>query len=262
MIKISVFRADLNPEKCQSYIDGHRKVLEAFGVSQVTSADLSWRTEPHSFLITVDSSETGETLGGGRIQMTGGHVPLPIETAIDKLDTRIYDYVNEKARFGTGEYCGLWNSKKIAGFGIGSILLMRIGISILDQLHVGSLFAFASPATLKRSISIGYKVIKSLGINGTFYYPKEDLLATALIIEDPLQLAGADPEERETIFSLRSQPVQKITEHGPKGAIEVEYDLRIPPESLPNTIPPAEELSLISASHLKHNKEFLFLRGN
>lgn len=227
MIKISVFRADLNPEKCQSYIDGHRKVLEAFGVTQVTSADVSWRNEPYSYLITVDSTETGEVLGGGRIQLTGGSVPLPIETAINDLDLRIFDYVKEKARYGTGEYCGLWNSKKIAGFGIGSILLMRIGIAMLDQLQVGSLFAFASPATVKRSISIGYRVIKELGINGTFYYPKEDLVATSLIIDDPLQLSRADPEEREKIFSLRDHPVQKIWEHGPKGDIEVEYDLRL-----------------------------------
>lgn len=227
MIKISVFRADLNPERCQLYIEGHHKVLEAFGVTQVTSADLSWRNEPYSYLITVDSLETGETLGGGRIQLTGGSVPLPIETAIDRLDPRIFGYVGEKAKYGTGEYCGLWNSKRIAGFGIGSILLMRIGIAMLDQLNVGSLFAFASPATLKRSMSIGYRVITSLGVNGTFYYPKQDLLATALIIDDPIDLTRADSEERAKIFSLRDQPHQKVVEHGPKGEIEVEYDLYI-----------------------------------
>lgn len=237
MVKISVFRADLNPQKCQSYVNGHRKVLEAYGVSQVTSADLSWMDEPYSYLITVDSLEDGETLGGGRIQLTGGGVPLPIETAINDLDVRIFDYVKEKAKFGTGEYCGLWNSKKVAGLGIGSILLMRIGIAILDQLHVGSLFAFASPATLKRSISIGYQVIKSLGVNGTFYYPKEDLLATALIIDDPLTLAGANPAERDRIFDLRANPVQKIIEQGPKGEIEVEYDLRLFEVPASNNVP-------------------------
>ena len=240
-VKIRVFRADKSPDECQRYIDGHRKVLEAYGVTQVTSANLNWLKESYTYIIMVESATSGETLGGARLQLTGGAIPLPIETAIDKMDPKIYEIVKEKAQSGTCEYCGLWNSRKIAGYGVGSILLVRIGIAMLSQLNVTSIFAFCSPATVPISMSVGYRIIRSLGTNGTFYYPKEDLLATALIIEDPLTLSNADPGERDKIFDLRTNPKQRITEHGRRGKIEVTYDLNIPKDEI--IIPANETIS-------------------
>ncbi|MGH2644488.1 MAG: hypothetical protein ACRDE2_11105, partial [Chitinophagaceae bacterium] len=228
-VRIRVFRADKSPDECQRYIEGHRKVLEAYGVTQVTSANLDWLKESFTYIIMVESATTGEALGGARLQLTGGAIPLPIETAIDKMDPRISEFVKEKKQSGTTcEYCGLWNSRKIAGYGVGSILLVRIGIAMLSQLNVGSIFAFCSPATVPISMSVGYSIIRSIGINGTFYYPKEDLLATALIIEDPLTLNDAEHGERDKIFDLRKNPKQRIIEHGRRGEIEVTYDLRMP----------------------------------
>ncbi len=227
MVRISVCRADLNPIECKRYVDGHRKVLEAYGVTQVTSANLDWMNEPYTYLVTVASTETGETLGGARIQVAGGSVPLPIETAIDDMDPRIYERVKEEAQRGTGEYCGLWNSRKIAGYGIGSVVLVRVGIAVMSQLRLNSLFAFCSPATVPISTKVGYQIITSLGNNGTFYYPKEDLLATALILKDPLELKHAAPKEREAIFDLTNNLVQESVEHGRRGKMKIEYDLRI-----------------------------------
>lgn len=229
---IKVFRADKHQEECQSYIEGHHKVLEAYGVTHVTSANLDWLNEPYTYVIIVESADTGEAFGGGRLQLSGGSLPLPIETAIDKLDTRIYDLVKAKSAKGTCEYCGLWNSRQIAGYGVGSIILVRIGIALLSQLNVGSTFAFCSPATVPISMSVGYTVITSLGNNGTFYYPKEDLLATALTIEDPLTLKNADAKERDIIFNLRDNPQQRVIEHGRRGDMEISYDLRIPEDEI------------------------------
>lgn len=232
-VNIRAFRADKNKEDCLRYVDGHRKVLETYGVTHVTSANLNWMHEPYTYVILVEASDSGEILGGGRVQLADSALPLPIETAINDLDTRIFDMVKEKAKRGTGEYCGLWNSRKIAGYGIGSVVLVRIGIAILNQLRVDSLFAFCSPATVPISMSVGYRIITSLGNEGTFYYPKEDLLATALILEDPLELKFADPQERRNILELRNNPVRTTTEKGRKGEIEVSYDLRIAPVGIP-----------------------------
>lgn len=232
MLTIKVFRADSNPEDCRHYIEGHRKVLEAYGVTQVTSANLDWTTEPFSYLILVQSKETGRALGGGRIQLAGGSVPLPLETAIDTLDPRIHDVVKKRIPGRTGEYCGLWNSREVAGYGIGSIFLMRAGVAIIEHLGLGSFFAFASQATYQNSLHLGFKVIRNLGINGLFYYPKEDLIATALIIDDPKELKGATEEDRKRIFHLRENPVQTTLEKGPRGEIEVDYDLRINREDM------------------------------
>lgn len=231
-IKIKVFRADQEPEHCMRYVEGHRKVLEAYGVTQVTSANLDWMHEPYSYIIIVESAEEDRVLGGARVQLASGTVPLPIETAINDLDTRIYDFVKEKALYRTAEFCGAWNSKEVAGYGIGSIFLGRVCISIIMQLKLGSIFAFASPASLKICQRVGFRIIRSLGINGIFYYPKEDLVATALIIEDPLEVLGARDEDRSKILELREKPVQSAIERGPRGEISVDYDLRIRKEDI------------------------------
>lgn len=231
-IKIRVFRADQEPEHCMRYVDGHRKVLEAYGVTQVTSANLDWMHEPYSYIILVESSEDGRVLGGARIQLASGTVPLPIETAINDLDTRIYEFVKQKSFQRTAEFCGAWNSREVAGYGIGSIFLGRVCMSIIIQLRLGSIFAFASPASLKLCQRVGFRIIRSLGINGIFYYPKEDLVATALIIEDPIEILGAQEEDREKILFLRENPVQKSIEKGPRGEIEVDYDLKVRKEDI------------------------------
>lgn len=236
-VNIKVFRADKNKEDCHRYVEGHHKVLESYGVTQVTSANVDWMSEPYSYIIFVEDAEDGRALGGGRIQLEGGSLPIPIITAVEKLDDRIRDFVMQKALFRTGEYCGLWNSREIAGYGIGSIFLMRAGVSIVNQLRLHSLLAFASQATSHNSLRIGFQVVRSLGINGIFYYPKEDLIATVLIIEDPLQLPYAEENERETIMSFRQNPVQDIIEKGPRGKIEVHYNLCIPQEDIIERLP-------------------------
>lgn len=231
-VNIKVFRADKNPEDCLRYVEGHHKVLESYGVTQVTSASVDWMNEPYSYIIFGEDAENGKVLGGGRIQLDGGTLPIPVVNAIEKLDPRIKEYVRQKALYRTGEYCGLWNSREVAGFGIGSIFLMRVGVAVIDQLRLGSLFAFASQATYKNSLNIGFRIIRNLGINGIFYYPKEDLIATALVIDDPIQLSGADQNERDKIFNFRTHPVQRVIESGPRGEIEVDYDLHIREEDI------------------------------
>lgn len=224
-LKVKVFRADTQKTEALKYVDGHRKVLQAYGVTQVTSLKYDWIDEPFTYVILVESDD-GRVMGGGRIQLAGGNIPLPIETAIDDLDPRIFSIVDEKKRNGgAGEYCGLWNSREIAGFGVGSIILIRVGMAVFTQLPLATLFAFASPATLKPSLDVGYRVLTEVGNDGTFYYPKEDLVATALVLDDPSTLKRATDENRATIFGMRHNPVRTVVEKGPKGEIEVDYNL-------------------------------------
>jgi len=68
----------------------------------------------------------------------------------------------------------------------------------------------------------------SLGNNGLFYYPKDDLVATAMRLRNPFDLSNADDAEREKILSLRDNPHQLFEERGPKGMYQLEYNLDIP----------------------------------
>lgn len=224
---IRTFRAIDDPVSCDQYIDGHRKVLEAYGVTKVTSANVEWRYDPDTYVIIVESIDRTKVLGGGRIQIRSAERRMPLEDATAILDSRIYAYVDNIGNHKVAEFCGLWNSKEVAGYGIGSIFLGRIGVAIITQLEITNLMALCSPATLRNCLKVGFEIIRELGNNGTFYYPKEDLLATCLIIKDIINLPTANPIEREAILKLRENPVQESIEMGPKGELKLFYDIRV-----------------------------------
>ncbi len=112
--------------------------------------------------------------------------------------------------------------------GIGSYILSRVGVSITKQLPVVSLFVLCAPITVKMGMRLGCTVEKTLGNNGLFYYPKDDLVATVMRLKDINDISLATPLEQEKILSLRDQPYQTVLEKGPKGEYFVTYDLIIP----------------------------------
>jgi len=228
MIKIRAFRAIDDKATVDRYIEGHRQVLETYGVTRVTSGVIDWVNDPDTYLVIVESLEDGKVLGGGRIQIRTHNLKMPMEDAIAILDERIYEYVETIGNHNVAEFCGLWNSREVAGFGIGSIYLGRIGVAVTKQLGVGNLMALCSPATLKNCLKVGFRIITELGNNGTFYYPKEDLTATALIIEDLENLNHANPFEKIEIYKIRNNLSGTSVEHGPKGEVEFFYELEIP----------------------------------
>ncbi|MBI3235051.1 MAG: hypothetical protein HYZ42_13630 [Bacteroidetes bacterium] len=223
-VKIKIVKPDKHPEYIQKYIDGHAEVLKVVGITKVTSSNNDWVNDPNNYIIYVES-EDGRALGGGRIQIFTPTQKLPMEGAIIEKDANITNVINEYKYYETAEFCGLWNSKEIAGFGIGSIILTRIGVAITSQLNLKCLFALCSPATLNNSRRVGFEVIKSLGNEGTFYYPKENLIATAIFLEDLENLPLAFEEDKMKMEKLRNNPICIEKERGPKGEIEIEYNL-------------------------------------
>ncbi len=227
-IRIRVVRASSSPEETEKYIDGHFKVLESYGVTKVTSADRSWVNNPNVYLLLVESLDEHRTiLGGGRIQLRAKDYPLPLEGAIFEKDESIIGFMQKYDDLDVAEYCGLWNSKMISGYGIGSIYLIRIGVAITSFLKLKNLMAFCSPYTVRNSQSVGFEIIESLGDKGNFLYPKEGLVATIMHIEDVFELPLATPEEKQNIDNLRINPVQIATHDSPKGPLEIHYDLNI-----------------------------------
>jgi len=227
MVKIRAFRATDNYGLCLKFIEGHKRVLDAVGVKQVTSSNDEWAHNPGAFVILVESDDEQKVLGGARVHAAGGSQQLPIEEATGYMDPKIYDTVKFYSQNGTGEVCGLWNSIEVAGLGIGSIFLIRAALAISDQIGLDSMFALCSPYTTRIAGNYGFLVEKTLGNNGTFYYPKIDLLATAVIQKDAPNLPNASVLETERIFDLRKRPLQKTIEQGRKQQVEIDYDLRI-----------------------------------
>ncbi len=225
MLNIRTFRAIDDQESCKIFAEGHAKVLLDYGVTKVTSSSASWFHNPAVYVMIAERTDTLETVGGIRIHIADGITRLPMEDAIAVVDKDVYNLIDRYIAGGTAELCGLWNSKTTAGLGIGSFYLMRAGISAAPRLNLTTLFALCAPHTLKISVDKGFEVEKSIGKEGTFIYPKLDLLATTILIKDLANLPHALPKERDLILDLREKQKLTRTESGPKGDMEIHYDL-------------------------------------
>lgn len=228
-IRIRAFRAINDPATCQKFIDGHRTVLEHHGIQKVTSSNDEWAQNPAVFVIVVESMDGQKLYGGSRVHAANGITPLPIEDATGYMDSKIYDIVAEYAQNGTGELCGLWNSKEVAGLGVGSIFPSIAAVVIAEQIGLTTMFSLCSPATVRFNQWIGSDVLKTVGNDGTFYYPKLDLLATAVFLADAVTLSHAHPREREKMLQLRKQLRSVSMERSPfkNISVKVHYDLAI-----------------------------------
>lgn len=87
--------------------------------------------------------------------------------------------------------------------------------------------AFCSPVIVKKAESVGFKILTSLGQKGTFFYPKEGLIATIMEIKDVNDIASAIDEEKNLIFDLRANPIQLKTDTSRRGDLEIYYDLDV-----------------------------------
>jgi len=228
-IRIRAFRATDDPETCQKFIEGHRKVLENHGISKVTSSNDSWANSRAVFVIVVETLDGEKLYGGARVHAADGITPLPIEAATGYMDDRIYDVIADYAQNGTGELCGLWNSKEVAGLGVGSLFPSRAAVVIAEQIGLDTMFSLCSPATVRFNQWIGSNVLTTVGHSGTFYYPKLDLVATAVFLDDAVNLTKAHPREREKMLYLRKNLVSVSQEKSPFKNVDVtvHYDLQM-----------------------------------
>ncbi len=228
MLKIRAFKATDDLESCKRFAEGHANVLRDYGVTKVTSSKNDWFYNPDVYVVLVETIDGSEVVGGERIHLVNKKFPLPIEEAVSIVDKRIYDLV---ARYSdnqiTGELCGLWNAKLIAGRGV-SWFLTKLGVAIANMISMDSLFVLCAPYTVEMCQKAGFEIETSIGDHGTFNYPKLDLIATALLIKDPETLGYADNSVREEIFNYIRNPLGTIIEAGPKGDTEIEYNILLP----------------------------------
>ena len=68
----------------------------------------------------------------------------------------------------------------------------------------------------------------SVGKDGTFYYPKQDLIATAMMLKDLEILSKAGKEEREAIFAIRENLNTVKTETFRGKDITIHYETEVP----------------------------------
>src|SRR4051812_3477901 len=158
-IRIRAFRATEDLETCKKFIAGHRKVLSIYGIENISSNTFTWIYNPSIFVVVVESLDKEKLFGGARVQAVDGINSLPIEDATAEMDPKIRSVVRYYSQFGTGELSGLWNSKEVAGLGIGSLFPCRASVVIAEQIGLSTMFSLCSPTTVRFNKWIGSRIL-------------------------------------------------------------------------------------------------------
>jgi hypothetical protein len=227
-VRLRAFRAIDEPDTCALFIEGHTHVLTNIGITKVSYSKQEWVYNPGAFVLVVESLDGKRVYGGARVLVSGGSEKLPLEQATCAMDPNVYNLVWKYAKHGTGELCGLWNSREIAGYGVGSIFLIRAAVAIAYQIGLQSLFALCAPYTVKPVEAVGMELESSIGNDGTFYYPKLDLIATTMLLRDTPSLSRAQPEDKEAIMRIRDSWNTIRVEELRGKKITIHYEMRIP----------------------------------
>lgn len=218
------FKAIENRELCEKYLEGHIQVLVNYGITNITTNNKEWMDWDFVYCV-IAEKEDGTVVGGVRTQIADGTHPLPVEKAIGRMDAKIHDIVQHYRPGGVGELCALWNAKEVAGMGL-SIILVRAGIAMLNQVNCNTLMGICADYTLKMFRKVGFVVDNSLGNNGEFVYPNENYVARVLGILNAKDLSTAEEYDRLRMLDLRQNPVQTCIEKGPNDVtMEIEYVL-------------------------------------
>lgn len=226
-VVIRAFRAIDEPELCRKFIEGHERVLLSIGVTKVTSSNYEWTQNPASYVVLCLTKDESRALGGARVHVCGGNQELPLISGVEDKEPNIRSKVDEMKPAGTAELCGLWNSIEVAGMGIGAIYVVRAAVAIIDQLGIKTCFALCSPQGARLSYRFGYQLREDIGNKGTFYYPKEDLLATMVFLPNTEDLSTTPLDERDKILELRENPTLHIVEGNRGKLVEIQYQIKL-----------------------------------
>ncbi len=228
MIRIRAFRAVDDEAACLRYAQEHMEILKIFGITKITTANTSWIYNPNVYVILAERKEDGQPVGGARVHLYHPDYTLPMDDAVRDFDPSVKQLLaghNENG--GTGEICGLWNARAVAGWGIGTMFLSRAGVAMATQLPMRSMYVLCGEHTIGITLEKGFVIEEKLGNKGTFYYPKEGLVATAAVIEDLNDLSHAKAPDRDVILSLRDNLHQTRMEKSSKLDFEIEYQLEL-----------------------------------
>lgn len=224
-LKVTGFRAIEKPESCELYLQGHIKVLSDYGIENITSNNNLWTQNPDIYCLIVQEVNTDLMVGGIRIQIANGVQPLPVEEAVGHMDNRIYKIVEKYAlNGGIAELSGLWIDNSLRGLGVG-VYLVRAAIASAKQLNFKTMTGICGDVTLKMFNNVGFVVDKSIGNNGKFYYPNEELIAHLVGILNAVTLENAAIYDKQIMLDLRKNMNQIRLENDTKKNVLIHYNI-------------------------------------
>jgi hypothetical protein len=206
-LTVNVCRASDAPEACERNARVGRAVLERYGLANITSARQDWWADHETFALLLQDRDTGEPVGGVRLQRWREDSSLPLEHALEGVDGRARAWVASLAEQGVGELCGLWRSPSLRGLGVGA-RLTSMGIALAPQAGTNTLLALCDASKVAANLGLGFRRDLTLASRGTLEYPRPGLVAQVLRVDGARgDLAASTPAARAVIAHYRDTPV-------------------------------------------------------
>ncbi|MBK9420267.1 MAG: hypothetical protein IPN44_04355 [Flavobacteriales bacterium] len=224
-VTLIAFRAPEHPSLCEEFIVEHMKVLEDFGISNVTKSNGDWHLDPGCFVIVAMHPLLG-MVGGIRLQLDHEGSKLPMELAVGQQDPKVGELLTGIRALGNGEVCSLWNANRYANRGV-PVLLSQAVTAISYPAGMTRMVCLVAPYTKRHPSNNGFVIVEEVGDKGVFAYPRPDFQGIVMLNPDTHLLSYAHPLQRAVLMSLRVRPEQTRTEQPGRVPLEVHYRLRV-----------------------------------
>jgi hypothetical protein len=209
-VSLIVSRAINDLDLCQRFSEGHRKLLENHNVD-LGPVDTSWYTDRNVYILVVKDELSDEILGGSKLVISDGKGNLPMEKLLSEDYPELSGLLSNLSKRGIVEISSLWNSRSIAGWGLGSEQLIKASIVVSSFLDVDRVVTFCSPFVTRFAESYGFNPLEDFGENGAIPFPDNRWMSTINVLYDIDEMRLADISCKTEIFELKQNPIQTIT---------------------------------------------------
>jgi len=227
-VVLKILRASEDVVLCQAMVEGHKRVLHAYGIKNISSFNTDWIGRDDVILIVAMSTDGNKILAGTRLQSGDKPEDLPLYQAVGHMDEGLKPWLATLLKDGTMELNGMWNSIELAGMGLGVEWMVQSAMASMSILDLRNILALTSPVTRKMRDKMGWSIKDQFGDDGYFKYPNDKLLASIEQFIFPDDLPKSQKEVRVFLDELWADPTGYVMNiKGPKGKLKVSFNISV-----------------------------------
>lgn len=227
-VVLKILRASEDVDLCQAMVEGHKRVLHAYGIKNISSFNTDWIGREDVVLIVAMSADGNKVLGGTRLQSGLKPEDFPLYQAVGSMDEKLKPWLTSLIKDGTMELNGMWNSIELAGLGLGVEWMVQSAMASMSMLDLRNILALTSPVTRRMRDKMGWSIQDQFGDEGYFKYPNEKLKASIEHFVFPDDLPKSQKEVRMFLEELWADPTGYVMNvKGPKGKVSVRFNIAL-----------------------------------
>ena len=203
---LHVFSSSEDLELSRRFAEGHKAVLSASGISNLTSFNEEWIGDPDTtlFLLTCQNEEV--LLSGMRLQKRQPDNALPMELAVRADHPEVVAVLDGVQEEGCAEFCALWSRRETAMAGIGMLPMACVGLGLMPRLDILHGYAFMGVNMRPIQRELGFSIKTDWGNEGVFPYPAPPIRSEIGHFMFPESIENAAPDVQALIRRSAEEP--------------------------------------------------------